>query len=292
MQILDSIKTFLQRKHLSSLELKRTREDLETVYARLRKREYKIGGYSTNRFDVPDKTLEIYVNIEYFGKIGKTWSRIFNRLQVSKYKNIADVCPGYTPKVELGLYYSGFSGTVDVIDADKKSLSQLVKFVSVFRPEYTLRVRCKNIFTPSNISYDVVTANHVLDDMILWYFAKKFGLTLDEIYASEEKYMHVWKRILSEKETYIREITPLLVNSFDSLVKKSGYFCLAHYSSYTDRMLDQRKAYYFTQTVFRRVTEELISCGYKNEKSLVKKALASYHGQFSHKQCVVLKKYI
>jgi len=291
MHILNTIQTFLRKKRVSSIEKKRLLEDLETIYARLSKREYKIGGFSTNKFDVPDKTLEVFINIDYYGKIGRTWARIFQELSVSRFKTIADVCPGYTPKVELGLYYAGFRGSVEVIDADKQSLERLTTFVSVFRPEFKLRVSRKNIFTPSTVSYDAVTANHVLDDVILWHFARKLGMTLDAIYRSEQTYIRVWKQILSDKEKNIREITPLLVRSFDSLVRNGGYLCLAHYSSYTDRMLNQRKAYYFTQTVFHRVTDELVALGYVHKKELVTRALSTYRGQFTERQCVVLKKH-
>jgi hypothetical protein len=289
-QILNTIQTFLRKKRISSIEKKRLQEDLETIYARLSKREYTIGGFSTNKFDVPDKTLEVFVNIDYYGKIGRTWARIFKELSVSRFHSIADICPGYTPKVELGLYYARYSGSVEVIDADKQSLIRLVAFMSVFRPEFKLHVSRKNIFAPSTVSYDVVTANHVLDDVILWHFARKLGVTLDEIYGSEQTYIRTWKQILSNKEKNIREITPLLVRSFDSLVRKGGFLCLAHYSSYTDRMLNQRKAYFFTQTVFHRVTDELASLGYTNKKELVNRALSTHREQFTERQCVVLKK--
>jgi hypothetical protein len=280
----------VREKRVSSVESKRLREDLETVYIRLSKRQYKIGGFSVNRFDIPDKSREVYSNIEYYGKIGRTWSRIFRELGVSRFRKIADLCSGYTPKVELGLYYAGYRGTVVALDIDRKSLSQLQKFISVFRPEFRLQTRCQNIFSPSKVSYEVVTANHILDDAILWYFAKKFGTSLDEIYQSEEKFIQLWKQIVSQKEKHLNEIVPILARSFDSLVKRGGYFCLAHYESYIDRMLDQRKAYSFTLEVFRRITKELISQGYTNEKRIVKKAFSSYHGQFTDKQCAVLHK--
>jgi nicotinamide riboside kinase len=287
---LEKIQSFLQNKKVTKLERKRLNQDLETIYERLSKKEYTRGSFTSNKFDIANKTQEVYANVNFYKQIGKTWEKIFLAINIIQFKNVAILCPGYSPKVELGLYYANYKGQVIVIDVDSKSLIQLKRFLQIFNYQFKLILKRQNLFKKSKQKYDLIAANHLFDDLILYYFANKKGILLNQIYEKEENLINLWEYIFEKENQNLEEIVPIISDSLDSLVKENGLICIAQYKSYTDKMLNLEEANIFTRKVFKKVKKILIGKNYSDESSLLSNPLKTYKGHFSARDVILLRK--
>ena len=285
-----AINQFLSRKKVSRIEKKRLKRDLEVVYKRLEKRDYKKTFYATNIFDVPDRSHAVFIDVQFYALIGKAWSYVLKELDVNKIKTVADIAPGYVPKVELGLFYSGYKGKVVIIDKDKQALSQLVKFISLFNPQFNIVKELINLFAPFNKKFDFVVANHVIDDFVVSYFGNKFGVSSKQIYEKEGELVRLWKLILSKRSQSKKEIVPVIVSIFERIVNKNGVLCIAHYKSYMEKMLDMKDATEFNSGVFNAVVSKLSYKGFRADTRVVKKAFNNKKGYFGARDVIVLRR--
>jgi hypothetical protein len=203
---------------------------------------------------------------------------------------VVDLCPGYTPKIELALFYLHYKGRLVVIDKDAKAMGELEKFMELFHPPYILVKRAVNLFGENRRKYDVVFSNHAIDDFVMHYFGQKFSVSLHDIYEKEGIFVALWARILKNRKQNLEEMERVIVKILKSLVKKSGWLFLAHYKSYMERLLDMKGATQFNQELFQRVAEELCKKGFIRHDEIPKKAFAKFRGHFGSRECVVLQK--
>lgn len=287
---LEEIRKFARKKRVTHLERKRLGKDLEVVYDRLRKKEYQKGGFATNKFDVPDRTREFYIYLEFYCIVGKTWAALLKEFGINRFPEVVDLCPGYTPKIELALFYLNYRGKLIVIDKDVKAISELEKFMELFHPSYTLVKRSANLFAENRKTYDVVLANHAIDDFVIHYFAQKFSVSLRDIYETEGTFVGLWKRILKNKKQNLEEMEQVIVKMLESLVKKNGWLFAAHYKSYMERLLDMNEVAQFNRVLFQRVIETLCLKDFIRHDEIAKRAFQKFRGHFGAKECVVLQR--
>ena len=289
-ETLGKIENFVQKECLSDIENERLQANLEAVYQRLEKRDYQRFSYSTNVFDVQNRVQDIFTDLEFYSYLGKTWASILSELKLENFSKILDICPGYSPKIELGLYYLGYKGKLIVLDKDKQSFCFLQKFTDLFNVGYDMEAKFSDFFEKKDEQYELVVANHVLDDLTVDYFAKKQGTSLKDIYANEQEMIKIWNYILKDKKQNMEEILPLLVNSFDGFVKKGGYFCLAQYKSYMEKMLGMEETSKFNKDLFEEVVSKLTDRDFEIVNHKVKNAFHKFNGHFGPDDFVILRK--
>jgi hypothetical protein len=280
----------LLKNRYSQRELKGLEEDLDSVYRRLTKHEYSRGSFSRNKFDIPDKVHEVYVNIKYYAKIGQIWATILKIINANSYTRIADICPGFSPKVELGLHFIGFTGEVILIDQDKKSLAQLKHFLDLYNVKFKTVLHIRNVFGRTYRKFDLVTANHVLDDLTLNYFSQKLGIKQDDIYQKEGVLTGLWKTILSHKSTYLPELSDIIVKLMINLLKPGGMICLFEYKSYSEKILDLHTEYLFTRQLLRKVVSGLVTNGFLLLTPVNQKLSQKLKGNFLKGECIIFQK--
>jgi hypothetical protein len=286
---IEKINAFLSQNKLTKIEEKRLLNNLDVIYDRLRKGEYKKTSFSKNKFDVPNRAKEIYTDLQFYSLLGKTWAQLLEPLEINKFTKIVDLCPGYTPKIELALFYLGYKGEVIVLDNDVESVTELKKFMALFNPQFAITERIVNLFNPSKEKYQLVLANHVIDDLVLSHFSQKKGVSLKNIYEKEGALIDLWKYILSNKESHLNEIIPRIASVFDQLIEKNGLLCMSHYKSYMEKILDMDDAAGFNREVFKQVAQELSLRGFVQEGNVVEN-LKKYKGHFTPRDCAVLRK--
>ena len=284
---LTELRLLLSKKMLSQDAKKRVRTDLSAIIQRLDKNEYETGGIVENIFDVPETFKRMYKHIDTYSKIAKTWSSILSNLPINKETNILDLCPGYAPKVELALFYLRYKGMVTILDEDSASVKQLVKFMELFNPQFKIKILKQDLFSPTKEKFPFVIGNHIIDDLILYYFAKKSNLNINKFYENEQEIVGFWKRIFIDKNENQREITQKISDTLCPIVAVGGYLCLSHYKSYMDVMLDLEKEYLFSKYVFNNVVNNLLNSGFVVIDFQMKKSPAMY---FNSDSVYILKK--
>lgn len=272
------------KKKLSTEAKLRLQKDLRAVCQRLEKKEYETSGIVENSFDVPDKTKQFFVLLDTYAKIGNAWSIIFKQLSVQSFKEVIDLCPGFTPKVELGLLYSGFKGNVKILDKDLAVVKQLQKNLHLFHPSFSTERLSIDLFKQNDISAKFIVGNHIFDDLILNYFGKKLSIDTKNIYRDEEQFLHLWNAILGDKQHNKTEIIQILSHALERLVAKNGYLCLSQYQSYMERMLGLSEATRYTHDVFVGVKKDLCAHGFKQV------IISKMQGSFKESEVFVLIK--
>ena len=285
--LLTELGQLINKKNLSRGAKKRLRVDLNAISLRLVKFEYETSGIVENTFDVPETFRRMYKHLDTYSKIAKTWSSILSNLPIDKQTNILDLCPGYAPKIELALFYLGYRGTVTIIDEDNTSMKQLVKFMALFNPQFKIVTMKRDLFSPLKEKFHLAVGNHIIDDLILHYFAKKAGINTNEFYENEQALVDFWKRVLLNKNENQKEITQKISDIFKTIIANGGYLCLSQYKSYMDKMLDLEKEFLFSSAVFTKIIKNLMRSEFIN---LNVKNYEAKNQYFSAHDVVILKK--
>lgn len=281
----------VSKKGILKIEKKRVLLDLYAIHERLEKGEYWKANFSPNKFDIEDRNHQVFTDLEFYCLVGKTWSDIFDAIKVKKASVIADICPGYSPKIELGLYYSGYTKKIVLLEKSASSSRMLLRFIDLIKPPYKLESRTVDISKKSEISYDVVLGNHIMDDIVVDYFAPKFGLKLDELYLKESTMQKFWSTILKERVLNTKKIVDMMTPRFAALVKPRGFIAISHYASYADRLLGLRPAAEFNMGILRVIAGALCrEYGFTDKRVILEKALRNKKGHFRAKDCILLQR--
>jgi len=284
---LKELDQLLNKKNLSREVKKRLRVDLNAISLRLIKNEYETSGIVENIFDVPETFKRMYKHIDTYARIAKTWSFILSTLPINDKTNLLDICPGYAPKIELALFYLGYRGTVTILDEDYTSMKQLIKFMNLFNPQFKIRTLKRNFFSPTKEKFPVVIGNHIIDDLILYYFAKKADFNINKFYENEQELTDFWKRIILDKDENQKEITQKISDILSTIIAAEGYLCLSHYKSYMDKMLDLEKEYLFSKYVLENTINNLLNSGFCLKEFQMKRSADTY---FKSDSVYILKK--
>src|SRR3972149_3325364 len=141
--------------------------------------------------------------------------------------------------------------------------------------------------TWSSILFNLAVGNHIIDDLILHYFAKKAGINTNEFYENEQALVDFWKRVLLNKNENQKEITQKISDIFKTIIANGGYLCLSQYKSYMDKMLDLEKEFLFSRAVFTKIIKNLMRSEFIN---LNVKNYEAKNQYFSAHDVVILKK--
>ena len=286
--IIKRLQSQLSKKTLSLDAQKRISKDLDAIYARLLKNEYETSGIVENAFDVPDKSKQFHTHLKTYARIGRSWIKVLRCLPINNYPEIVDICPGYAPKVELGLLYSHYKGRVIVLDVDASATKTLTKFMELFDHEFSIQSLVRDLFSRDKRQFNFVIGNHVVDDLILNYFAVKEGVSMSDLYEKEGEFVKMWGKILENEKDNSEEISKKLTEVFDSLIQHNGYLCLSQYKSYMEKMLDLHRSYLFSKKVFGRLIAALCHKGF--DRVSLPKESTSGRSHFSNNEVVILRK--
>jgi hypothetical protein len=290
MKILSNLKKSIGKRRLSKLAQKRLGGDLKAVLQRLEKNEYETSSIVQNVFDMAEQSRIFYTYLQTHARIGETWSRIFESLSIDEHKEILDICPGFAPKIEIGLFYSNYKGKVVVLDKKKEAVMNLKKIMLIFRPNFEIIPYIHNIFSKTKRRFEFVVGNHIFDDIILEYFCEKNKLPSNNLYEKEGEFTKTWNIILKQQDEYAKEIVEKITEIFILLVDNEGYLCLAQYKSYMEKMLDLDKPYLFTKKVYKKVIENLCENGFAKIKTDDK--IFDFKGRYFEKKHVSILKRI
>lgn len=290
MNTINKINNLLTKKKLSKLANKRVARDLEAVFQRLKKSEYETSSIVKNIFDMAEQSRVFYAHLNTYARIGRTWGEVFKFLSIGKYGEILDICPGFAPKIEIGLFYCGYKGRITILDKNKEAISSLKKIMFLFRPEFDIVPYVRDLFSPIPIrkSFQIVAGNHILDDMILAYFCKLNKITDESIYEKEDEFIKLWNMILDKDFKFVGQLVSELSNIFASLTDKNGYLCLAQYKSYMEKMLSLNRSYLFTKKVFKKIIQNLCANGFKRIE--LEQGLSNLKNHYFDNESIVILK--
>lgn len=276
-------------KTKNEFEKKGITRDLEIILQKLEKGEYKKGFVAQNKFDIVSRTEGLFRELEFLMQLGHDWEQVLKILHIKKDSEIVDLCPGYTPKIELGLYYLNFKGKISLLDKDLKSIKNLERFINLYNPKFTIVKEQKDLFSHKS-TYDFVLGNHIVDDLTVYYFCRKLKIPLTKFYADEQTAEKVWKKILENPEKNSAEISQKIAKALNVLTRKKGYLCLAQYKSYSEKLFGMKDSYEFNKKVFQKIQKELTGYGFTQDNKTVESAYKNYKGHIKKSDFIILIK--
>jgi hypothetical protein len=290
--LLAAIHAALNKHPIDSIEHKRVTKDLESILTRLNKKDYDKGGITNSVFDVPDRTQQFYINLEFYCNVGKTWARLLNTIDLNAHTRIADLCSGHAPKIELALFYKNYTGTVVTLDKNADSQAQLSRLIALFNPQFTLEHETLNILEDSpQKSFSLGLGNHIIDDLVMDYFGKKWSISWSQIYEQEGALKKLWTRILESANTHHDEVTPHLAQALNQIIENQGLLILAQYESYIERLLELKQVNPFNQRVLQTIKTTLIrEYHFQDRHNLIQDNFNNPGNTFTEKDCVILQR--
>ncbi|MDR0859805.1 MAG: hypothetical protein LBO09_02210 [Candidatus Peribacteria bacterium] len=219
------------------MELQRLDADLHTLYERLINREYLETDFSQkNKYNIPERTQEFFKYLSDYCKNARTWEAILQKFEMAKISRIANLCPGRAPKIELALYYLGYQGVIEIIDKDTKAMDQIQNFMHLFKYEYKIQKRVTDIFAAKKSTpYELIIANHIIDDTFLFFYAKRKKIGIEDIYTNESKLVQLWETVLKEDTTAIQEAFLEELSNFLICISEKGTIVIfSQYQSYIE----------------------------------------------------------
>lgn len=189
--------TFARSRRFNAVEIERFAADVGIAQRRLVTREYAQSSFQPrNLLRIADRTDELFKDLTFYWSVGQVWRDILERVIPPAVHSVAEVGCGSVPKVPLGLHYLNFMGTVDLIDSDEAILSQAGNFLELFGARFECVRRAVAIAEAPQEAYDVVFANHLLDDLVLSYYCAVKSEGPISLYQNEGSYAAIWNQIV------------------------------------------------------------------------------------------------
>lgn len=244
------------------VEMRRILADMEIYAARIASGEYKRARFVQNTLNINERNKELLDDLGFFLEIGQGWRKIFQEVKLSPQTSILDLGCGCFPKVELGLHYAGFKGDVFLIDQDRKNLRGAKTFLDFLQVDFNYVPLQRSFWSYRDRRFDVVAANHLLDDLLLSAYCYNTGRSLTKLHKSEGLYCEAWRK-LARSSQFSHTLAERLGLTLDRLTKPGGRICLLDYPSHSHRALKLLEPWRVVQTLRSQLTEYLCARGYK-----------------------------
>ena len=287
---LDLINHYIQNTSVTKPETKRLNSELELIYRKLSKNQYKVHDFSKkNQFNIPERTQEFFAYLDSYCLTGRTIAKILMKLDINRYDSVVDLCSGWAPKVTLALYYAHYKKEVVLIDKKKEYMDQLEKFMPLFYIKYKISKRPVDVFSKSKNNYPFIIANHIIDDLIIEFYCRKHNIDTSSVYESEQKLIEIWNQILKAKKTLTPEILEMFLQIFADITTKNGILIISQYQSLIEDLLNLSDVTKYCKEVMNKLKDLLTLHGFSHMKD-IPLVLENFQGAFNEKECFVLKK--
>ncbi|KTD57425.1 hypothetical protein [Legionella shakespearei] len=241
-----------QIQSCSDIEKENIKRDLQLVSNTIDSGEYQSTELlNRNRFDTQKRTYEFFSYIKGYYEQATHWKMMLQNIISENTLSILDIGPGFSPKIELALKLLNFKGNLTVLDKSESALNGLKDILALSGIPFKLNCICDDLFLVQSATYDVVTANHLFDDLMLDGFCRAQGRSLVEVYESEGSMIRTTHEIINAFDT--QELEECIDQCFNSLVRPGGYLLLRHYQGITEKALELEQWYEFITRFFNKV---------------------------------------
>ena len=246
---------------LSKQAIKRLNSELGLITRRVQCREYEHSAFNTNVLNIPDRARELIDDLGFFFDLGQIWKAHFRLVRLSDKDHIIDIGAGYFPKVEIALYYSGFAGRIDLFDIDIKALRQAERFMQFLHLPFKAKLCSGKSLSSVSRKYDLICANHFLDDYLLAQYCRMYRIDTLSVYAKEQVFLDIWERISSDK-TFNDSLAKRLSLEIFNLSKKGSRLLLLDYLSNSQASLGIRCVRKSTSIFQKQLHKQLLQLGF------------------------------
>lgn len=281
--------TLDRRTDLTALEAKRLARDLARVELRLRNGDYEKSPFEDNVLNLPDRTHQVMVEVEFMSAVGRAWARLLEPLGIAQAARVIDLGPGWAPKVEMGLYYTAFAGELVMVNQDAGAIDTLQRFLTLLDVRFAPRVATTDLFAWRGEPADFVLANHLLDDLVLDRHCRRTGVDPGSLYARETAFREAWVEILARPASETDALVAELAAAVDRLTKPGGYAVFVQYPSYAERTLQLTDVVAHGRSILVDLGRALVARGFDDLADHARARLADHDGPFGAEHCMIAR---
>lgn len=245
-----------------TMEAENIEKDLSFFVSRIKTGEYKNTDImSRQSFDTMRRTYEFFNYLIGYHQHSCEWAKILELIPIEKLNSICDFCSGHSPKVQWALRKLKYKNKHFIVDQDELSISQMRTLLNILEVGYETTFIQDDLFSLKG-KYDLITANHIFDDIVLNDFCIKSQKPLRSLYASEQLFC---ESVDSIQKTYNQQIyANKLVILINSCLNNSGYIIMTHYSGITETALQLDSWTNWAYKIMLLTYDGLKKMGYKN----------------------------
>lgn len=197
-----------------------------------------------------DDYFEDYMGIIYY--------RIISENKIGNINNVVEFAPGFRFKIAYALKRINFTGTIYIIDSNKKVLEFVKEKYTTILPKAKIVLINKDLidsieFLPKNV--DLFLANHCIDDMIIskYLVGKKLEDAFNNTNKSKQILINCWNE-LKEEDNILFNIQENVYNDLKSFFEKIS-FRLIVMSQYKSGYYMNQKNYVeeLSKTIFNKL---------------------------------------
>ncbi|HAR64137.1 MAG: hypothetical protein DKM50_05450 [Candidatus Margulisiibacteriota bacterium] len=200
-----------------------------------------------------------------------------------------DIGCGVYPKVELGLHYTGFTGELSMVDIAPSILVKAVSFLDYINAKFKVTAIANTLWELNCKPFNIITANHFLDDLVIENHCTTFGIELRNVYHNEKLLASLWDNILLEPDAAY-SLMDRFAERLDSLLNNDGIIVLADYPSYYYQTKGLLKVIVFLEKLQKYLQGSLSKKRYKNITLFREKKLKYGWLEISPDNCLCMKK--
>jgi hypothetical protein len=219
------------------IEFENIQRDLEMLYLRIQSQEYKNTDFlNRQEFDTPRRTYEFFNYLQGYYKHSCDWALLLKKIPLEKMATIFDFCPGSSPKIQWALKILNYQQRIFIFDNDPIACDQMKLLLNILAVNYEYTFLQQDIFYNHHEQADLITANHIFDDLVLNDYCQRNAMNIRSIYGSEKLLRSAIQDIPNHfnKNSFLNN----LIHAINQKLKQDGYLIMTHYFGLTEKALN------------------------------------------------------
>lgn len=157
----------------------------------------------------------------------QSWEQALQLVQFPLDGVIAEFGPGISPKIQLALKSTPFMGKLALVDTNQQALAVQNIVAGLSRPNFEVETFQENLFDIPFDRFDLITANHLIDDLVAVEYAHIWEIDYARVFSNPELQQEFWTRLntdfqpgkdimkkFAQKFENLRNGSSLIVNSY------------------------------------------------------------------------------
>lgn len=230
-------------------------------------------------------------HLDYYQRIADNWYSILQTILVSDKTTICDFLCGWAPKIWLSLLETNFRWTYYLLDKKDEFLSEAKDMLAIFEPTFDIDIIQKDIIKEKIWGkFDIVVANHVIDDILLEYYCDIKWIDSSSIYDDWDLFMKVWEDIYSDN-VFFSSLVEKVSCIFIEMINNDWYLLISQYLWHIEENFNMRRSDEICRIFIDNLINLLIQKWFESRPDIVDsvyKNLSFFY--FSDKEIYILHK--
>lgn len=127
-----------------------------------------------------------------------SWERALQLVSFPLDGTIAEFGPGVSPKIQLALKSTPFTGKLVLVDTDPQALAVQNIVYGLARPNFQIETLQTNLFDIPFDRFDLITANHFIDDLVAVEYARILEIDYMRVFNNPVFQQEFWTRVSAD----------------------------------------------------------------------------------------------